>query len=51
MTPDRRVPGEVKFPDLVMIGRVETSVERGGKIEKRAGWNTNQPRALIRGRA
>ena len=33
MTSDRRYPGEPKFPDLAMIGRVETEVERGGKVE------------------
>jgi predicted transposase YbfD/YdcC len=33
MTSDRRYPGEPKFPDLAMLGRVETEVERGGKIE------------------
>jgi predicted transposase YbfD/YdcC len=29
----RRYPGEAKFPGLAMIGRVETEVERCGKIE------------------
>jgi predicted transposase YbfD/YdcC len=33
MMSDRRYPGEAKFPGLAMIGRVETEVERGGKIE------------------
>jgi predicted transposase YbfD/YdcC len=32
MMSDRRYPGEPKFPGLVMIGRVETEVERGGKV-------------------
>ena len=33
MNSDRRYPGEPKFPDLAMIGRVETEVERDGKVE------------------
>lgn len=33
MNSDRRYPGEPKFPDLAMIGRVETEVERSGKVE------------------
>jgi predicted transposase YbfD/YdcC len=33
MMSDRRYPGEPKFPGLAMIGRVQTEVERGGKIE------------------
>lgn len=33
MMPDRRYPGEPKFPGLAMIGRVETEVERSGKVE------------------
>jgi predicted transposase YbfD/YdcC len=33
MTSDRRYPGEPVFPDLAMIGRIETEVERNGKIE------------------
>jgi predicted transposase YbfD/YdcC len=33
MVADRRYPGEPKFPGLAMIGRVETEVERGGKVE------------------
>ena len=33
MTADRRYPGEPVFPDLAMIGRIETEVERNGKIE------------------
>jgi hypothetical protein len=32
MTSDRRYPGEPRFPDLAMIGRIETEVEQGGKI-------------------
>lgn len=31
---DRHYPGEPVFPDLAMIGRIETVVERGGKIER-----------------
>jgi predicted transposase YbfD/YdcC len=33
MTSNRRYPGEPVFPDLAMIGRIETEVERNGKIE------------------
>ena len=33
MMSDRRLPGEPKFPGLAMTGRVETEVERGGKVE------------------
>lgn len=33
MASDRRYPGEPAFPDLAMIGRIETEVERNGKIE------------------
>ena len=33
MISDRRYPGQPKFPGLAMLGRVETEVERGGKIE------------------
>ena len=33
MTSDRHYPGEPVFPDLAMIGRIETEVERDGKIE------------------
>ena len=33
MTSDRQYPGEPVFPDLAMIGRIETEVERNGKIE------------------
>ena len=31
---DRRYPGEPVFPGLAMIGRIETEVERDGKIER-----------------
>lgn len=34
VTSDRHYPGEPVFPDLAMIGRIETEVERGGKIER-----------------
>jgi hypothetical protein len=34
MTSDRHYPGEPVFPDLAMIGRIETTVERNGKIEQ-----------------
>ena len=34
MTSDRHYPGEPVFPDLAMIGRIETEVERNGKIEQ-----------------
>jgi len=33
MTSDRHYPGEPIFPDFAMVGRVETEVERNGKIE------------------
>jgi predicted transposase YbfD/YdcC len=33
MTSERHYPGEPVFPDLAMIGRIETEVERNGKIE------------------
>jgi predicted transposase YbfD/YdcC len=33
MTSDRHYPGEPVFPDLAMIGRIETEVERNGRIE------------------
>ena len=33
MTSDRHYPGEPVFPDLAMIGRIETEVERNGNIE------------------
>jgi hypothetical protein len=33
MTSDRHHPGEPVFPDLAMIGRIGTEVERSGKIE------------------
>jgi predicted transposase YbfD/YdcC len=31
---DRRYPGEVAFPGLVMLGMVESTTERGGKVER-----------------
>jgi predicted transposase YbfD/YdcC len=34
VTSDRHYPGEPVFPDLAMIGRIETEVERGDKIER-----------------
>jgi hypothetical protein len=34
MTSDRHYPGEPVFPDLAMIGRIETEAERNGKIER-----------------
>ena len=30
---DRRYPGEIKFPGLAMIGLVESTFERNGKVE------------------
>ena len=33
MTSDRHYPGEPVFPDLAMIGRIETEIERNGAIE------------------
>ena len=32
-TSDRHYPGEPVFPDLAMIGRIQTEVERNGKIK------------------
>jgi predicted transposase YbfD/YdcC len=34
MTAGRRYPGEPRFPDLAMIGRIESEVERAGKVER-----------------
>jgi predicted transposase YbfD/YdcC len=34
VTSDRHYPGEPVFPDLAMIGQIETKVERGDKIER-----------------
>src|ERR1700679_420939 len=34
MNSDRRYPGEPRFPDLAMIGRVESEVERDGNIQR-----------------
>jgi predicted transposase YbfD/YdcC len=34
MTSERHYPGEAVFPDLAMIGRIETEIERNGKIER-----------------
>jgi predicted transposase YbfD/YdcC len=31
---DRRYPGEIAFPDLAMIGMVESRTERDGKVEQ-----------------
>jgi predicted transposase YbfD/YdcC len=33
MATDRHYPGEPVFPDLALIGRIETEVERDGKVE------------------
>jgi hypothetical protein len=33
MTSDRHYPGEPVFPDFATIGRIETEVERNGKVE------------------
>jgi hypothetical protein len=33
MASDRHYPGKPVFPDLVMIGRIETAVERNAKLE------------------
>jgi hypothetical protein len=35
VTSDRHYPGEPVFLDLAMIGRIETEVERGDKIERK----------------
>ncbi len=34
ITAGRRYPGEPRFPDLAMIGRIESEVERTGKVER-----------------
>ena len=34
MTAGRRYPGEPRFPDLAMIGRIDSEVERTGKVER-----------------
>jgi predicted transposase YbfD/YdcC len=34
MSGDRRYPGEPRFPDVAMVRRVETEVERDGKIQR-----------------
>jgi predicted transposase YbfD/YdcC len=34
LTGERRFPGEPRFPDLAMIGRVEAEVERDGKLTR-----------------
>ena len=41
MTSDRHYPGEPVFPDLAMIGRIETAVERNGKTEHETRYWTN----------
>jgi hypothetical protein len=38
MTSDRHHPGEPVFPDLAMVGQIETEVERSGKIEYQARY-------------
>ncbi len=34
LTSDRRYPGKPRFPDLAMIGRVESEVKRDGRIQR-----------------
>lgn len=34
LSSDRRYPGELAFPDLAMIGMIESTTERGGKLEQ-----------------
>ena len=34
LSSDRRYPGELAFPDLAMIGMIESTTERGGKLER-----------------
>jgi hypothetical protein len=34
MTVGRRYPGESRFADLAMIGRIESKVERVGKVQR-----------------
>jgi predicted transposase YbfD/YdcC len=38
MTSDRHYPGEARFPDLAMIGQVETEVERNGEVERQTRY-------------
>ena len=41
LTSDRRYSGEPRFADLKMIRRVESEVERNGKIERETPYYTN----------
>lgn len=34
MTSERHYPGEAVFPDLAIIYRIETEIERNGRIER-----------------
>jgi len=38
ITSDRRYPGEPVFPDLAMIGRVDSEVERNGTVERQTRY-------------
>lgn len=38
MVSDRRYPGEPVFPDLAMIGRIETEVERNGAVQRQTRY-------------
>jgi hypothetical protein len=41
MTARRRYPGESRFPDLAMIGRIKSEVERAGKLEREKRYYTS----------
>jgi predicted transposase YbfD/YdcC len=41
---DRRYPGEPSFPDLAMIGMVEATTERAGKIEHERRYSLSSAR-------
>ena len=40
MTARRRYPGEPRFPNLAMIGRIKSEVERASKLEREKRYYT-----------